>query len=258
MKSPIPISRIAPVSINEFYDTYVKPGKPVVITGLVKDWPALKLWDMDYFADNFGEVKAEVYRLKGDQCVVNTEQGSVTEPIPLRECIGPIKANMLDGGWAIASSVDLFPAKLKQDYTAPSYCADGRFLRSVAFIGPRGSVSPLHQDLPENIYVMIKGKKRITLFSPWDSVYPNSRLSKLPNHSQINAEAPDYDRFPKLAQAQPYVVELEAGETLFIPSLWWHHLRNMEPSIAMNFWWSQGWKLPIAWAAAMYKKYRKI
>lgn len=218
----------------------------------------MRLWDIEYFAQNFGDVKAEVYKLKGDKCEVNTEKGSVTEPVPLRDSMASIKDGKLDGGWTVASPIDLFPEVLKKDYYAPKYCANGKFLRSVAFLGPAGAVSPLHQDLPENLYVMIKGRKKITLFSPMAPVYPNSRFSKLPNHAQIDAENPDYQKFPKLRDAQPYVVDLEAGETLFIPSLWWHHLRNLEPSIAMNFWWSQGWKLPIAWAAAMYKKSRRI
>lgn len=258
MKEPIAIKRIAPPSVEDFYRDYVKPARPVVITGLIKDWPAATLWNMDYFAQNFGHVNAEVYKLKGDKCEVNTDKGSVTEPVPLRDCIASINAGKLDGGWTIASPVNLFPEVLQKDYKAPVYCADGKFLRSVAFLGPPGAVSPLHQDLPENIYVLVKGKKRITIFSPLDSVYPNSRFSKLPNHSQIDAEKPDYNLFPRLKDAQPYIVDLEAGETLFIPSLWWHHLRNLDTSIALNFWWSQGWKLPVAWAAAMYKKYRKI
>jgi hypothetical protein len=76
----------------------------------------------------------------------------------------------------------------------------------------------------------------------------------MPNHAHVDPEKPDYERCPKFRDAQPYVVELVAGETLFIPSLWWHHLRNLEPSMALNFWWSTGWKLPIAWAMAMTKK----
>jgi hypothetical protein len=93
---------------------------------------------------------------------------------------------------------------------------------------------------------MVKGKKRITLFAPGSGVYPNSRLSKLPNHAQFDPENPDYVRFPKAKNIQPYIADLKGGESLFIPSFWWHHFHNIEPSIAVNFWWGQGWKLSIA------------
>lgn len=259
MKAPILIPRIDALDHDTFYREYVDKGIPVIIKGLVKDWPALNKWSHDYFLDVHGTDKVQAYQLneKGE-CDIDMDRGSATQERILKDCIISMNNTEIAGKWTIASSVQLFTGALKGEYMPPQYCANGKFLRSMLFIGPKGVVSPLHQDLPENLYVMVKGTKRITLFAPLDHVYPNSRLSKLPNHSQIDAEVPDYTRFPKLSNAQPYIVDLTAGETLYIPSFWWHHLRNVEPSIAINFWWSQGWKLPIAWAAAMFKKWKGI
>ena len=259
MKEPLPIERIPPISKRDFYNRYISKGKPVVITGLTCDWKAKKLWNFSYFLDQYARIKIQAFLLndKGE-CDVDISRGSPTREIVLEDCLNSLVGSEVKGKWSAASSVDLFPQQLSEEFRAPLYCADGAFLRSMIFIGPEGVVAPLHQDLPENLYVMVRGTKRITLFAPSDDVYPNSRLSNLPNHSQINAEDPDYLRFPKAISTQPYVVDLTAGETLFIPSFWWHHLRNLEPSIAMNFWWSQGWKLPIAWAASVYKRWRAI
>jgi hypothetical protein len=258
MQSPILIERIDPPSISSFYEEYVHKSKPVVIKGLAEDWPAMQKWGLGYFAQNFATVDAGVIKIKGVECDLNTYQGSKLGNEPIGKTIDLIAKGVLDGGAVIAAPVDDFPAELQLDYRAPIYCKDGAFLRSRVFIGPPGTVTSLHQDLPENLYVMVKGKKKITLFPPQSPVYPNSRFSKLPNHAQVDVNKPDYDAFPKFAYAQPYVVELTAGETLFIPSFWWHHLQNGETSMAVNFWWSYGWKLPIAWAAAMYKKWRAI
>jgi Cupin-like domain len=247
------------VGKEEFYRKYVSAGKPIIITGMTADWKAGQAWDFDYFLAQYGNSEVQAYKLNDrGECEVDVEKGSATRPAVLRDCLISMNEPEIKKNWSVACSVQHFPAQLRKEFSPPIYCADGKFLRSMIFIGPKGVVSPLHQDLPENLYVMVKGKKRITLFAPMDHVYPNSRLSNLPNHSQIDAEDPDYSRFPKTREAQPYIVDLCAGETLFIPSFWWHHLRNLEPSIALNFWWSQGWKLPIAWAAAVYKKYRKI
>ena len=254
MLTPIAIKRITPCSKEEFFQTYVRANQPVVITGLVDNWAAMQSWNFDYFADHFGDVSASIGKYKNGLGYYNGAQ----DDRPVSECITSIKSGILTEGCVIISPISVFPDSIKNDYAAPAYCKDGKYLRSNISIGPRGFITPLHQDLPENLYVMVKGKKRITLFAPLDNVYPNSRLSNLPNHSQIDAEKPDYSKYPKTINAQPYIVDLCAGETLFIPSFWWHHLRNLEPSIALNFWWSQGWKLPIAWAAAIYKKYRKI
>ena len=242
----------------EFFRMYVKQSKPVVIRGLVDNWAAFEKWNWDYFSQTFGHVEVGTFRLKNGECDTNIVAGSILREVPIDECMHSIAEGRLNDGIAVAAPVDSFPELLQNDFQAPVYCADGKFLRSRLFMGPKGTITSLHQDLPENLYVMVKGSKRITLFPPNSKVYPNSRLSKLPNHSKIDPEYPNYELFPKLESVQPFCVDLEAGETLFIPSFWWHHLRNIEPSIAVNFWWSAGWKLPIAWAAATYKKWRKI
>ena len=138
----------------------------------------------------------------------------------------------------------------------PIYCRNGKFLLTRIFLWPKGAITPLHQDYPENIYVMIKGVKRIMLFPPDSSVYAH-RFSKMPTHSSVNPENPDYVKYPKLKYLQPYTVDLAAGETLYIPSLWWHHLRNIEPSISMHFWWSRRWMIPVATLALVYNKWIK-
>lgn len=259
MKPPIYIKRINSVSKEIFYSEYVKKSKPVVITDLASGWEAHSLWTFNYMQEQYGESVVQAYKLKANgHCEVDIKTGSATQPALLYNCIQSFDNALLETKCAVASPVELFSRQLVSEFSPPEYCADGKFLRSMIFIGPKGVISPLHQDLPENLYVMVKGVKRLILFSPFDDVYPNSRLSNLPNHSQIDAENPDYEKFPLLKNVQPYIVDLKAGETLFIPSLWWHYLRNLEPGIALNFWWNQGWKLPIAWAAAMYKKYRKI
>jgi hypothetical protein len=259
LKEPLTIPKISAITKEAFYKEYVYKNKPVVITGLVDGWSALKIWNVDYFKSKYGTSKVQAYQLniKGE-CDIDTNKGSATQEANLGECLSTFDFPELQTRWSVAASKDLFPAEINKEFKPPIYCAEGKFLRSMVFIGPTGVVSPLHQDLPENLYVMVNGVKRITLFKPSDSVYPNSRLSNLPNHSQIDAEQPNFEKFPKLINAQPYVVDLKAGETLFIPSFWWHHLRNLEPSFAVNFWWSQGWKLPIAWAASLYKKWRAI
>lgn len=45
------------------------------------------------------------------------------------------------------------------------------------------------------------------------------------------------DTFPEFfSQAKFLEIILKEGEMLFIPKLWWHHVRTVENSIAVNFW----------------------
>lgn len=255
MLSPILIPKIDPISQKEFAKNYLRANRPIVIKGLLNDWPALKLWTPEYFINKFGDTEASVVKVREG---INTYEGKELDAIKVSRSMPKIQAGGTSDNVVIASCVDLFPSAIREDYATPAYCAKGKFLTSHIFLSPEGTVTPIHQDLPENLYTMVRGTKRVHLFAPGAPVYPNSRFSRIPHYARIDVENPDYNLYPRFRKAQPYTVDLAAGETLFIPSFWWHHIRNLEPTIALNFWWSQGWKLPIAAARDLYKMIRSL
>ena len=101
-----------------------------------------------------------------------------------------------------------------------------------------------HYDFPNNIACSIIGRRRVTLFPPnqADNLYIGP-LDFTPSGqaiSLVDSCSPDYDKFPKYANAlkESYVVELEEGDALFIPSMWWHHIEALESFNALvNYWW---------------------
>ncbi|MBY0283184.1 MAG: cupin-like domain-containing protein [Sphingomonas sp.] len=101
--------------------------------------------------------------------------------------------------------------------------------------------------MPQNLACVVAGRRRFTLF-PTDQVANlyvgpiDFTLAGQPS-SLADIEAPDFARFPRLAQAfeQALTVELEPGDVLYIPSLWWHGVTGLEPVGAMiNYWWRDG------------------
>ena len=50
-----PVKRIENISKEEFIENYYKPQKPVLITGLTKEWPAFKKWTLDYIQQRAGD-----------------------------------------------------------------------------------------------------------------------------------------------------------------------------------------------------------
>jgi hypothetical protein len=103
-----------------------------------------------------------------------------------------------------------------------------------------------HQDLPDNLACVAAGRRRFTLLPP-DQV-GNLYIGPLENTlagqptSLVDFNRPDFERFPKFAQAceRAQVAELGAGDAIFIPSMWWHHVEALETfNLLVNYWWRQ-------------------
>lgn len=111
------------------------------------------------------------------------------------------------------------------------------------WIGNRVTAS-CHYDTPDNLACCVVGRRRFTLFPPEqiDNLYPGP-LEPTPGGqvvSVVDFDRPDFDRHPRfrdaLASAQTAV--LEPGDAIFIPSMWWHHVRSLAPfNVLVNYWW---------------------
>jgi len=102
------------------------------------------------------------------------------------------------------------------------------------FFGCKGSVTQLHFDIDMShvLHTSILGKKTVYLFS----YEQGKNLHRYPFtcRSYVDIERPDFERFPGLKGVQGYKVVLEAGETLYIPSGYWHHFVYDEPGYAVS------------------------
>lgn len=131
-----------------------------------------------------------------------------------------------------------FP-ELARDLVVPKWVDASQITEQNLWFGGSGNVTPLHYDAANNFLAQICGKKRVTLFDPMQTakIYPFPITAKTPNMSYVNIEEPDFDRFPEFRSAQPIELVLGAGDLLFLPAYWWHHVRSLEVSISVNFWW---------------------
>jgi len=67
--------------------------------------------------------------------------------------------------------------------------------------------------------------------------------------SLVRLDSPDFERFPHFRQAlaEAVTAELAAGDAIFIPPLWWHHVESLEPfNVLVNYWWHAGGGNPMA------------
>lgn len=118
-----------------------------------------------------------------------------------------------------------------------------RQLLASIWIGNRTRIAP-HNDVPNNVAVCVVGRRRFTLFPP--DQFANLYLGPVDYTpagrpvSMVDLANPDLDRFPRIVEALAHaqVAELEPGDAIFIPSLWWHQVEALGPfNILVNYWW---------------------
>ena len=104
--------------------------------------------------------------------------------------------------------------------------------------------TPCHFDESSNIACVVAGKRRFTLFPPEQvgNLYigPLDFAPTPTPISMVDFAAPDFERFPRFrdALAAAQVAELEAGDAIYIPTLWWHHVQSEGVlNILVNYWW---------------------
>ena len=109
-----------------------------------------------------------------------------------------------------------------------------------------------HYDIMRNIAVSVAGRRRFTLFPPDQvgNLYhgPLEFTMAGPPASMVDFHAPDYARYPRFREAEKagLLAELEPGDAIFIPTLWWHHVESFGPFNALvNYWWNTPGTEPI-------------
>jgi hypothetical protein len=106
------------------------------------------------------------------------------------------------------------------------------------------SVVSTHFDLSDNIACVVAGRRRFTLFPP--EQLPNLYVGPLDHNmagqpaSMVELNAPDFARYPRFREAldAALTAELEPGDAIYIPTLWWHQIEALSPfNILVNHWW---------------------
>lgn len=111
------------------------------------------------------------------------------------------------------------------------------------WIGNRTSVAT-HFDLSDNVACVVAGRRRFILFPP--EQLPNLYVGPLDHTmagqpaSMVSVHDPDFDRYPRFREAwdAALMAELEPGDAIYIPALWWHNVDALAGvNILVNYWW---------------------
>jgi ribosomal protein L16 Arg81 hydroxylase len=126
------------------------------------------------------------------------------------------------------------------------------------WMSPAGLGSPLHFDVPQNLFAQVIGRKQVLLYPPRDVVnlYPLAPYSRLPHYSRVDAETAGRGALPTPPADPSDARGVEPGDLLFIPRLWWHQVRSLDFSVSVNFWWAEGLVYQAVRVAKVFQRLR--
>ncbi|MPS72528.1 MAG: cupin-like domain-containing protein [Chryseobacterium sp.] len=237
-----PIDIVDDITKEEFFEKYLKPRKPVVIKNMARKWPAYQKWTMEYIKEVVGDVTVPLYdSAKADPAApINTP----TTEMKFADYIDMIQREPTDLRIFFFDPIKHAP-KILNDYISPKELMGG-FLDKYPsmFFGGKGSVTFLHFDIDmaHIFHTHFNGRKHILLFDyKW-----KERLYQLPYATyaleDFDIENPDFEKFPALDGIEGIECFLEHGDTLFMPTGWWHWMKYLDGSFSISLRaWDKSW-----------------
>jgi len=240
-----------------FQQQIVPAYRPMVIRGLVADWPVVKaarespLAFKDYLAKFDAGARIEVFTgdpaIRGKYYYNAGLQGFNFE----RQMMQLIEA--VD---CILEAVDHPGGRSVYVGSAPTGdCLPGFAAHNPLSLPPAGTVPRIwlgtaanistHYDTFDNLACVIAGRRRFTLYAPEliGKLYIgplDNTMSGPPVSLAASAPAGSETQFPLFEEIrdQALKVELEPGDALFLPKLWWHQVESISPFNGLvNYWW---------------------
>ena len=244
------------VNASELDEHLKSAQSPFVVRGIARDWPlvragveggggAARAYLLSHARDrrfevNIGEPGKGGRLFYDEQMRMNFRMGRAS----LADIFAGIDANQdkPDAPVIYLSSLNIHDY-FERLHEANHIDLGRRETRDSIWIGTRTEIAA-HNDIPNNLAVCAVGRRRFTLFPP--ETFADLYLGPLENTpagravSMVDLSNPDFRRYPRFATAldQAQVAELEPGDALFIPSMWFHQVEALDSfNVLVNYWW---------------------
>lgn len=244
------------------FDALVRDGRPCLLKGALDHTPLV-------LAGGKSDDEAMSYLLShvSDRPVLNYNAGEeaktrffynsqmnglnfTTEYLPLAEFFKKLADEKIakSGASLYVGSAELsdhFPRLLEKDNLQLNGELFQQYVPRVGIWLGNRTTAATHYDVSNNVAACMVGRRRFTLFPPdqTENLYPGP-LEPTPGGqvvSMFDLNAPDFERFPnaKKALEQSEVAEIEAGDVLVYPAMWWHQVEALDDfNVMINYWWN--------------------
>lgn len=233
------------MSGEEFAELYVTQRRPVLLKQALSGCSALSDWSLDYIRQcsggmimplkSWGDAGVATTHMRfddyadqleryafavGDRGSNAAERPAYLHDIPLKRILPEADA-----------ALEEFPTQYFPVWYRPMWSNFAQF-----FLGPAGSVTPLHFDclLTHNLFFQINGRKRFLLIPPEQLrfCYPYKW-----RWCRVDVEQPDFARYPDYRCVKPVELVLEPGDGLYLPPGTLHHVRSLDRALSFNVDW---------------------
>lgn len=238
------VRRVSNIGRAEFLERFYAPGRPAIITGALAGWPALHSWTPAYLRAAIGVAEVEVQAGRHANPDFEYGKDALRRRMSFAAFMDRVEREngndiYLTASNNAANASALAPLQPDMRFI-PDYLTDAH---GMLWIGPAGTLTPLHFDLTNNMMVQIVGRKRVILLPP-------SETAKLGHNRAVFSDVQDIEderalkAGPTARDAIRQEVVIEPGEMLYIPIGWWHQVRALDFSVTMtstNFHWRNDW-----------------
>jgi hypothetical protein len=241
-------------SPEQFLRDIVEPCRPVILRGLVGHWPAVAAGRKtpaalrDYLGqfDGGGEMEAffGAPQIAGKYYYSEGLDGFNFER---RRMVLGAALNAMIASLDRPDSESIYLGSLPADDYLPGFAAQNPMplvpARPRIWLGHASNISA-HYDTADNLACVVSGRRRFTLYAP--ELIAGLYVGPIDNTmagqpvSLAASSPPDDAKFPlfKDVRGQALVAELEAGDALYLPKLWWHQVQSTAPFNGLvNYWW---------------------
>ncbi|MEP6740136.1 MAG: cupin-like domain-containing protein [Caldimonas sp.] len=232
------VERRSDVSTAEFVERYVRPSRPLVMTDLACDWPAMRRWSPAYLQERFGHLDVDIQVERQGDPRYEENKLEHQRKIRLSTFVDQVMSGGASNDYYMTANNEVlrrpeFAPLLADIGTLPAFCDRSQLAQKSSFwFGPAGTVTPLHHDTVMLLHTQVVGRKRWRFISPLDTpkLYNFSGV-----FSPIDIDNPDLARYPRFAEVKTLEVVLEPGDTVFLPLGWWHQVCSLETSLSFSF-----------------------
>ncbi len=253
-----PVREVIQPSIREFREEIYPAAMPVILRGVGRDWGLVRAaaggdgvltqYLQQYDADGQFDVLTASPQTAGRLFYSDDLRGLNFRRQKMQFC-DMLHALADAGSQSNPGTIYLEATPIGQ--VLPGLQDTNRLEHAPPTIEPRiwignSATVQTHFDLSQNIACVASGRRRFTLFPPDQAA--NLYMGPIENTpsgtpvSMVRLDAVDRARFPRfqIAESRARVANLEPGDAIFIPYMWWHHAQSFGAlNILVNYWWNE-------------------